>query len=106
MFDYIQYRKEYYLKNIDKFKDYYNENKDEIAARNKIYYEKNKIELRNKQRKYFHEYYLLHKEAIKEHNLNRYYQYCKENNITVKKRMPGETDCQILDKNIIISLSD
>ena len=102
-FDYVKYRKEYYSKNKEKLKQYYEENKDDINERNKTYYQNNRVEIREKQRKYFHEYYLKNKEKIKTNVNNRYYQYCNENNILVKKRK--QTSNEILDDNIIISLN-
>ena len=110
MFDYMKYRKEYYINNKERFQQYYEENKDYISDRNKAYYQNNKTELRDKQCKYFHNYYLLNREKIKESSMNRYYQYCNENNILVirsdeHQRKPIQCN-EILNQNIIISISD
>ena len=42
MFDYQNYQKDYYIKNIRKFREYYHDNKDSIAAYEKLYYQQNK----------------------------------------------------------------
>jgi hypothetical protein len=105
MFDYMKYRKEYYINNKERFQQYYEENKDYISDRNKAYYQNNRVELRDKQSKYFKNYYLLNREKIKESSMNRYYQYCNENNILAKKRKPIQCN-EILNQNIIISISD
>jgi hypothetical protein len=54
MFD----QKKYYIKNIEKFRNYYNENKDYILKYEKLYYQENKTEIRDKQNIYFKKYYL------------------------------------------------
>jgi hypothetical protein len=43
MFD----KKKYYIQNIEKFRNYYNENKDYILEYEKIYYQENKTEIRD-----------------------------------------------------------
>ena len=79
------YGKKYYIKNIEKFRNYYETNKDNILEYEKLYYQQNKAEIREKQNIYFKKYYSLNKEYINYNtNLNN----------------------QILDQNIIIRLAD
>ena len=63
MFDMENYRKEYrkiyYIQNIEKFRNYYDDNKESIAEYEKLYYQQNRTEIRDKQRVYFQKYYLL-----------------------------------------------
>ena len=51
------YGKNYYIKNIEKFRNYYNQNKDNILEYEKVYYQQNRTEIRDKQRAYFQKYY-------------------------------------------------
>ena len=39
------YGKNYYIKNIKKFREYYHDNKDSIAAYEKLYYQQNKTQI-------------------------------------------------------------
>ena len=59
-----EYRKEYYIKNIEKFRNQYNDHKDSIAEYEKLYYHQNRTEIRDKQRAYFQKYYLLNKKIL------------------------------------------
>ena len=94
-----EYRKEYYIKNIEKFRNYYNDHKDSIAAYEKLYYQQNRTEIRDKQRAYFQKYYLLNKEIINSNSLQRYYNiHHLHYNINLNN--------DLLDQNIIISLKD
>ena len=65
--------KQYYNDNIDKYKQYYQENKEVILKREQLYYQKNQAEIRIKQRLYFRKYYLLTKDKIIENCQRRYY---------------------------------
>ena len=47
-FDYVKYRKEYYSKNKEKFQQYYENNKEDINARNKAYYQNHKTDIKLK----------------------------------------------------------
>ena len=49
MFDYQNYQKDYYIKNIRKFREYYHDNKDRLAAYEKLYYQQNKAQIRERQ---------------------------------------------------------
>ena len=53
--------KKYYIKNIEKFINYYENNKDNILEYEKIYYEQNRAKIREKQNIYFKKYYSLNK---------------------------------------------
>ncbi len=53
-----KYRKEYYIKNIEKFRNYYDDNKEKVAEYEKLYYQQNRTEIRDKQRAYFSKYTL------------------------------------------------
>ena len=53
------YRKKYYIKNIEKFINYYDDNKEKLLEYEKLYYQQNRMEIREKQRAYFKKYYLL-----------------------------------------------
>jgi hypothetical protein len=68
------YYKNYYIKNIRKFREYYDNNKDSIADYAKLYYQQNKVQIRERQRAYFHEYYLLNKDTIQERSYRRYHE--------------------------------
>ena len=37
-----EYRKEYYIKNIEKFRNYYDDNKENILEYEKLYYQQNR----------------------------------------------------------------
>ena len=94
-----EYRKEYYIKNIEKFRNYYDDNKENILEYEKIYYQENRTEIRDKQRAYFQKYYLLNKKHINNNSLQRYYNiHHLHYNINVNN--------ELLDRNIIISLKD
>ena len=95
MFD----KKNYYIKNIEKFRNYYNNNKDNILEYEKLYYQQNKKEIREKQKVYFKEYYSLNKEKINHNSLQRYY---NKHDLNYYKNLSN----QILDQSIIIRLSD
>ena len=45
-----EYRKKYYIKNIEKFRNYYDDNKEKLAEYEKLYYQQNRMEIRDKQR--------------------------------------------------------
>ena len=100
-----EYRKEYYIKNIEKFRNYYDDNKENILEYEKLYYQQNRTEIRDKQRAYFHEYYQLNKEKIQENSYRRYYD---GHNLPHKRDYLDMQDKQgsILKQNIIISLND
>ena len=89
----------YYIKNIEKFRNYYETNRDYILEYEKIYYEDNKTEIRNKQNIYFKKYYSLNKQKINSNSLERYY---NKHGLNYYKNLSN----QILDQNIIIKLSD
>ena len=103
MFDYQNYQKDYYIKNIRKFREYYHDNKDSIAAYEKLYYQQNKAQIRERQRAYFHEYYQLNKEKIQENSYRRYYD---GHNLPHKRDYLKITQGSILKQNIIIKLND
>ena len=90
--------KDYYELNKDKYKQYYQQNKEIILKREQLYYQKNQAEIRIKQRTYFKKYYLLNKETIIE-NVQRRFRL--RSSIT----NPEEACNQIINSNIIISLS-
>ena len=60
-----EYRKIYYIKNIEKFRNYYENNKEKLLEYEKLYYQQNRTEKRDKQRVYFQKYYLLNKKNKK-----------------------------------------
>ena len=97
------YRKEYYIKNIEKFRNYYDDNKEKLLKYEKLYYQQNKTEIRDKQRAYFQKYYLLNREKISDNSLQRYYNnnysHPSYNN---KKSLNNE----LINKNIIIRFDD
>jgi hypothetical protein len=95
MFD----NKKYYIQNIEKFRNYYNENKDYILEYEKIYYQENKTEIRDKQNIYFKKYYLLNKQKINTNSLQRYY---NKHGLNYNTNLRN----QILDQNIIIRITD
>jgi len=97
------YYKSYYLKNIKKFREYYETNQDSIAEYAKLYYQQNKVKIRERQRSYFHEYYQLNKDIIQERSYRRYYD---GHNLSHKRDYLKITQGSILKQNIIISLSD
>ena len=106
-----EYRKEYYIKNIEKFRNYYDDNKDSIAEYEKLYYQQNRTEIRDKQRAYFQKYYLLNKKNINNNSLQRYYNinyshpsYNHIHNNDSKKST--NLNNELLDQNIIIRLTD
>jgi len=103
MFDHQNYQKDYYIKNIRKFREYYHDNKNSIAAYEKLYYQQNKAQIRERQRAYFHEYYLLNKEKIQENSYRRYYD---GHNLPHKRDYLKITQGSILKQNIIIKLND
>ena len=95
MFD----QKKYYIKNIKKFRNYYNENKDYILEYEKIYYQQNRTEIRDKQNIYFKKYYSLNKEYINNNSLERYYNKHGLNyNTNLNNNLP--------ETNIIIRFTD
>ena len=95
MFD----QKKYYIKNIKKFRNYYNENKDYILEYEKIYYQQNRTEIRDKQNKYLKKYYSLNKEYINNNSLERYYNKHGLNyNTNLNNNLP--------ETNIIIRFTD
>ena len=91
--------KKYYIKNIEKFRNYYETNKDYILEYEKLYYKENKTEIRTKQKEYFKEYYLLNKEKINNNSLQRYY---NKNGLNYNTNINN----QIINENIIIRLTD
>ena len=94
-----EYRKIYYIKNIEKSRNYYNDHKDSIAEYEKLYYQQNRTEIRDKQRAYFQKYYLLNKKNINNNSLQRYYNIRHLNyNINLNN--------ELLDRNIIIRFTD
>ena len=105
------YRKKYYIKNIEKYRNYYDDNKDSIAAYEKLYYQQNKAQIREKQRAYFHKYYQLNKEIINNNSLQRYYNihylhpaynHIHNNDSKISTNLNNE----LLDRNIIIRFTD
>jgi hypothetical protein len=95
MFD----QKKYYIKNIEKFRNYYENNRDYILEYEKIYYQQNKTEIRDKQNIYFKKYYLLNKQKINNNSLQRYY---NKHGLNYNKNLNNN----LLETNIIIRLSD
>ena len=91
--------KQYYNDNIDKYKQYYQENKEVILKREQLYYQKNQAEIRIKQRLYFRKYYLLNKDKIIENCQRRYYGSIAGIRDKIK---PEEVCNQIINGNIII----
>ena len=94
-----EYRKKYYIKNIEKFRNYYDDNKDSIAEYEKIYYQQNRTTIRDKQRVYFEKYYYSNKKQINHNSLQRYYNI---RNMYYNTNLNNE----LLKQNIIISLQD
>ena len=94
-----EYRKIYYIKNIEKFRNYYDDNKENILEYEKLYYQQNRTEIRDKQRVYFQKYYLLNKKNINHNSLQRYYNihYLHYNT---------NLNNELLDRNIIIRFTD
>ena len=105
----IEKFREYYHDNIEKFREYYHDNKDSIAAYEKLYYQQNKVQIRERQRAYFHEYYQLNKEKIQENSYRRYYDGYnlphKRNYLDVIGQGIYKQG-SLLDQNIIIRLTD
>ena len=64
--------KDYYELNKDKYKQYYQQNKEIILKREQLYYQRNQAEIRIKQRTYFRKYYLLNKATIIENVQRRF----------------------------------
>jgi hypothetical protein len=91
--------KKYYIKNIEKFRNYYETNKDYILENEKLYYEQNKTEIRNKQNIYFKKYYSLNKQKINSDSLERYY---NKHGLNYNTNLNNN----LLETNIIIRLSD
>ena len=94
-----EYRKKYYIKNIEKFRNYYDDNKDSIAEYEKLYYQQNRTAIRDKQREYFEKYYYSNKKQINHNSLQRYYNI---RNMYYNTNLNNE----LLKQNIIISLQD
>ena len=94
-----EYRKKYYIKNIEKFRNYYDDNKDSIAEYEKLYYQQNRTAIRDKQRVYFEKYYYSNKKHINNNSLQRYYNI---RNMYYNTNLNNE----LLKQNIIISLQD
>ena len=104
-----EYRKKYYIKNIEKFRNYYDDNKENILEYEKLCYQQNRTEIRDKQRAYFQKYYLLNKEIINNNSLQRYYNinylhpaYIHNNDSKISTNFNNE----LLDRNIIIRFTD
>jgi hypothetical protein len=95
--------KDYYELNKDKYKQYYQQNKEIILKREQLYYQRNQAEIRIKQRTYFRKYYLLNKETIIENVQRRYYGSIAGMPDKIK---PEEACNQIMNGNIIIRLDD
>ena len=95
MFD----QKKYYIKNIKKFRNYYNENKDYILEYEKIYYQQNRTEIRDKQNIYLKKYYSLNKEYINNNSLERYY---NKHGLNYNTNLNNN----LLETNIIIRFTD
>ena len=95
MFD----QKKYYIKNIKKFRNYYNENKDYILEYEKIYYQQNRTEIRDKQNIYFKKYYSLNKEYNNNNSLERYY---NKHGLNYNTNLNNN----LLETNIIIRLTN
>ena len=103
------YRKKYNIKNIEKYRNYYNDHKDSIAEYEKLYYHQNRMEIRDKQRAYFQKYYLLNKETINNNSLQRYYNINYSHpsyNNDFKKSGLSNFNNELLDRNIIIRFTD
>ena len=101
------YRKEYYIKNIEKFRNYYDDNKEKLAKYEKLYYQQNRTEIRDKQRVYFQKYYLLNKKNINNNSLQRYYNIhylhpAYNNDFKISTNLNNS----LLDQNIIIRFTD
>ena len=104
--------KEYYNNNIEKYRQYDEDNKDIILKREQLYYQKNKDIIREKQNTYFKKYYLLNKEKIIENCRSRASRYYGS-----LAAMNSQPDCistkqkihfcnKIINNNIIIRLMD
>ena len=100
------------LKNIEKFRNYYDDNKENILEYEKLYYQQNRTEIRDKQKAYFKKYYeimkiknfhnslrLLNKEIINSNSLQRYYNI---HNMYYNINLNNE----LLDQNIIIRFDE
>jgi hypothetical protein len=105
------YRKKYYIKNIEKFRNYYENNKEKLLEYEKLYYQQNRTEIRDKQRAYFQKYYLLNKEIINNNSLQRYYNinyshpsYIHNNDSKISGL--SNFNNELLDQNIIIRFTD
>ena len=94
-----EYRKKYYIKNIEKFRNYYDDNKDSIAEYEKLYYQQNRTAIRDKQRVYFEKYYYSNKKNINHNSLQRYYNI---HHMHYNTNLNNE----LLKQNIIIRLQD
>jgi len=95
-----EYNKNYYIKNIERIKNYYNENKEEIIKKQLQYYQKNKFEINKKKQIYFSQYYQKHKEQIILRVQKHYY------NGSARKTDKPITKNEIIKNNIVISLMD
>ncbi len=94
-----EYRKKYYIKNIEKFRNYYDDNKDSIAEYEKLYYQQNRTAIRDKQRVYFEKYYYSNKKHINNNSLQRHYNIRNMYYNTILNN-------ELLKQNIIIRLQD
>ena len=95
--------KEYYNNNVEKYKQYYHENKEIMLKREQLYYQKNKEQILEKQRISFRKYYLLNQEKILLNCQRRYYGSISA---IPEKIKPQRFYNEIINSNIIISLRD
>jgi hypothetical protein len=101
--------KDSYELNKDKYKQYYQQNKEIILKREQLYYQKNQVEIRIKQRTYFRQYYLLNKEKIIANCQRRYYGSLAAMNSQpdyISTKQKTNFCNKIINNNIIIRLMD
>ena len=63
---YKEYMGDYYVENLDRFKVYYQNNKERLIKQSIDYYNDNRAEIRKKQNIYFKKYYEKNKDKINE----------------------------------------
>jgi len=101
--------KEYYNNNIEKYRQYYEDNKEIILQREQLYYQKNKEQILERQRTYFRKYYLLNKEKIILNCQRRYYGSLAAMNSQpdyISTKQKTNFCNKIINNNIIIRLMD
>jgi len=95
---YKDYMSEYYKKNLEFYKDYYENNRERLIDQSLKYYRDHKLEIRKKQNAYYKQYYLKNKEKIL---MNRGKIYGKRYR---RSREKIDTDKAIVGYNIVVVL--